>query len=309
MQSNERIFASISKVTFERKNYFRTCGTVLVDTVANKVYGLEIKRISASAEEESKGSPKFSKATELATKYGYWVGLAEVGEVISRYIGPALGYTLTFAHPFIVSATAKALNDKSMPITKLKPSLPVFLASFGLIDFAVTPLYLGTINRIVHLSNNSVHAALAAGSLLAGTAVSLTIEYLSLRFIWKNLILRGMERGTMKDELKGFFKEFNPLSIFNGFRHKNPTDNASEYFGQIFGIIESVYLWVQLAAVAVALVAVKIHDIRPDDFISEFFLRSAQWGKKFLEAVALAKCCVLAENKIRENQEAMGRDP
>jgi hypothetical protein len=287
--------------------HFSTGATVLADTITNGIYGIGLNGLGGSADKAKETHPRLSKAAELTTKYAFWVGTAYIGASLSGYTGPAAGYTIAYAHPFVVGAAVKIARTGAPALDFRKPSLGIFLASFGLLELASTPIFIGAMDKITHLSG-SVNAAVAALSFTLANAASLAFEYLGFRYLWRKLVLKDMAPGSVSDEAKGFLGEFNPLKLFRSGDQKNPASSAGGYVGQIWGNIESLWLWVQLAGLATAVAVAQLHPATPDNFIDLFFQKSALWGKKFLEALAIARCCVIVEKKIKENNEALGID-
>lgn len=289
------------------RDRLRSFGIVLTDSIVNGVYGLEAGSLSGPARRAREDFPRLSRATELGAKYAFWIGTAYLGSALSRHTGAAAGYTMAFAHPFILGAAVKIAKSDVPAMDLKKPSLPLFLASFGLLELASTPIFIATMNKVNGLTG-SVSGALAAGAFIAGNAAALAFEYLAFRYLWRRLILKGVEPGTFADEARGFVREFNPLKLLRNPAAPNPAQSAGEYIGQLWGIVESLWLAVQLAGVATAVAVAAFCQATPDNFIDLFFEKSALWGKKFLEALALARCCILVENKVRENNSSLGID-
>lgn len=290
-----------------KTSYFRSGAAVLADSIANGVYGVEARPLSDASREAREEYPRLSKATELGTKYAFWIGTAYLGSALSRHTGAAAGYTIAFAHPFIVGAAARVAKSNAPSVDIRRPSLPLFLASFGILELASTPIFIAVINQLTNMAG-SVSGTVAAGAFIAGNAAGLAFEYLGFRFLWKRFILKGVDPGTIADEAKGFIGEFNPLKLLRNPKAPNPARSGGEYIGQLWGIVESLWLWVQLAGVATAVAIAHFYPATPDNFIDLFFQKSALWGKKFLEALALARCCILIEGKTKENNEALGID-
>lgn len=283
-----------------KAGYFRSGALVLTDSIANKVYGLDVAAISRPAEAAREAHPRLSRGVELSAKYAFWIGTAFIGASISHHTGPAVGYTAAYAHPFLVGAAVKAAKSDLPAVELRKPGLGTFLASFGLVELASTPLFISALDRLSRLSPTLSPAA--AGLAAAGAGIlSAAFEYACFRLIWKHVVLRGREWGSIRDEARGFLSELDPSKLFRQGRNGGPASGAGEYAGQLWGIVESLWVWVQVAAVATAAAIAHFHLASHDDFIDSFFQCSALWGKKFLEVAALARCCVLVEAKTKEN--------
>jgi hypothetical protein len=287
------------------RNYFKSCGIVLADTLTNEIYGLGISRFAEPSKKAKEMHPRLSKATELAAKYAFWIGTAYLGAAISRHTGPAAGYTVAYAHPFVIGAGAKVVRSGSPALDFRRPSLGIFLASFGLLELASTPLFIAPMDKITHLAG-SVSAGIAALSFTAANVAGLAFEYLGFRYLWKRFVLRNIDAGGPMGEAKGFLSEFNPLKLFRSDNNRAPASTAGAYIGQLWGNIESLWLWVQLAGLATAVAITQFYQATPDNFIDLFFQKSALWGKKFLEALAIARCCIIVEDKIKENNAHLG---
>jgi hypothetical protein len=285
-----------------KAGYFKSSALVLTDTLANRVYGMDSKTIAVPADKAREAHPRLARALEVSAKYAFWIGTAYLGAEISHHTGPALGYTAAYAHPFIVGAAVKAAKSDLPSLEIRKPGLGTFLASFGLVELASTPLFISVMDKVSHMF--STLSPIAAGiSVAAANAIAVTLEYLGFRLLWKNIVLRGMDGGGFKDELKGFVKEFNPLKLFSSSKSGGQASSAGEYIGQIWGVVESLWLWVQVAGIATAAAIAHLHLATHDNLIDMFFQKSALWGKKFLEVFALSRCCILIESKIRENEK------
>ncbi len=285
-----------------RAGYFRTGATVLADTIANRVYGLDNAALSEAAARSRMEHPKTALALEHSAKYAFWIGTAFLGAGISRHTGPAIGYTAAYAHPFILGAAAKAIRSDLPSVDLRKPGLMTFLASFGLLELASTPLFISVAERIAHASS-SLSPLVAGAAVAAGNAAAIAFEYAGFRFLWKRVVLRGMESGRPKDELRGFLAEFNPMKLFRSPEPAGVASSAGEYVGRLWGIVESLWLWVQLAGIATAVAVAHLHTASPDGFIDLFYQKSAMWGKKFLEVFALARLCVLAEERMKDGKK------
>ncbi len=280
-----------------KSSYFRSCGVVLADTIANQIYGSGIPSISASSAIARKEHPKASAAVEHSAKYAFWIGTAFLGAQISRHTGPAVGYTAAYAHPFLVGAAAKAVRSDIPPLDARKPSVLAFLASFGLVELLTTPVFVASFERIAQAFHHL--DPLAAGvSEAAANALSFALEYAGFRLLWKKLVLRGMEGGTLRDELRGFIAEFDPLKLFRSTGAAGAPLTSGEYVGRLWGIVESLWLWVQLAGIATA-AAAALHNASADGLIDQYYQKSALWGKKFLEVFAFARLCALSESRIK----------
>ena len=288
-----------------KPGYFRSGALVLTDTLANKVYGLDAGGVSKPAEEARASHPRLAKGVEISAKYAFWIGTAFIGAGISHHTGPAVGYTAAYAHPFLIGAAVKAAKSGLPAMDIRKPGLGTFLASFGLVELASTPLFISAMERLSRLGS-TLSPAVAGLAVAGASVISAAFEYACFRSIWKGVVLRGREWGSLRDEARGFLAELDPTKILRQGGKGGPAANAGEYAGQLWGIVESLWLWVQVAAVATAAAIAHFHLATHDDFIDSFFQHSALWGKKFLEVAALARCCVLVEAKTKENNGSLG---
>ena len=307
----------LEKSSKRTRNYFKTCGLIFSNTLVNNLYGLEVTNLKHSAEEAKHQHPKLSKTVELTTKYSFWVGLALLGKVISDHTRPEIGYTAAYTHPFLVSLTGRYLKHKIQKgseehkddfnlLSSLKPDLKTYSATFSLTELASVPLFILVMNGVVSLSSGAVGMALGVASTILAAASTIVVEYLAFRYLWKKYVFHNVPKGNIADEFRGFISEFKPLRLFRQSQKPNPAHNDSEYLGQIWGVIETHYFWVQLGRAIVAAILVNVYNILPQDFVGLFFEKSAQWGKLFLDGAVSAKHYIAIEKKLKENNESLG---
>ncbi len=287
-------------------SYFRSCAAVLTDTLANQIYGTGSPSLASAADIARKEHPKASLAVEQSAKYAFWIGAAFLGSQISRHTGPAFGYTAAYAHPFVVGAAVRAVRSDLPKMEARKPGLIAFLASFGAVELLSTPIFIAAFERLSRIAGR-LDPLTAGASEAAANVLSFALEYAGFRLIWKKLVLRDMEGGSIRDELRGFLAEFNPLKLFRSRPPYGAPSTSGESAGRMWGIVSSLWLWVQIAGIATAAAVASLHQASADNLIDLFYQKSALWGKKFLEVFALARLCVLAEERLKDGRKE--KDP
>jgi hypothetical protein len=293
---------------------FKSALSVVADAFANEFYGLDSEKLKKKAERARESHPRLSKAVGLATKYCYWVGLSFAGRELSRHIGPEIGYSLAFTHPFLLRTAvqygrhkAEKRKERFSLLSQFKPDIPTFEAIFNLTEQMTIPIYIATANAVVNLAGK-VSAGLAIGSVAAATVVSYAVDYLCFRHLWKRRVLKDSPQGTFADEAKGFAKEFASHRIFSNKSGSNPAKTASEYVGQIWGVIESHMLWLQAGFAAIAAATAAFFDFSPKEFVAALYLNAALWGHELAESIISAKIYISMADKFRENNKHLGLD-
>lgn len=309
------------------RDYFKACGTVMADRIINKIYGLEIKQLSQNAKKAKEDYPKSTKAVELATSWGFWYLIATIGERFSNFIGDTLpstfegktrelvgitiGYTTAFTHPTFVSLSNGLLRLKTGFKELTTPSIRAYSTTFALLEVVSTPLALYAMSRMLDFASGSVSVPLAMLSTIAMTAITLPFEYVGFQLIWKRFVLSDFPRGNWKDGLRESAKEFwlNISRIFRKEQPKNPAKTASGYAGQIFGVMESNWIFIQLGRALVAGLVAFLYPLPAYKFMEIYIAKSAAWGKGVFDSVVSAKNYADEETKIEENNKHLGINP
>ena len=306
------------------KSYFKMSRTVLIDTLQD-VYCLKQPKKQDSESTITKlecGHPKFTKWTRRTIKYGYWFGLARIGTLLSSTVGSTLAYTLTVYHPFFVGAGVKYVRSKNVQIADpqpktiiaklnslaalLKPDRATQVLTFSILEVASLPAFVAVIEKIAELAKGTVSPLLAVTSVTAGMLTATAIEYVGFRTIWKNFVLRGIESGSVKDELEGFLKEFSPLRLFVS-RKSEPAENTNEYIGQIWGVIESYWIWIQVGRLAIAATLTSLANLDAREFVTTFMTVLIGGFAIFVDLI-IPRYVEGMQKKLKENNEHLGLD-
>lgn len=248
------------KRTLKRTRGFRAVSAVMVDTLANRTYSLDLEKAKERAEKVKKENPKLYRRTALATRYGFWLVFPVVERAISKVTGSIISCGLVYSNPLVVSYLVKAYrhrfkgdgNDNGL---MSKPALPAYIGTVAVITTVSFPSLIYLIDRIAErLTNGPVTPLVALVSVTVASTVAVGIELLSLYQAWKRIVLRKMEnRGTFKDGLNGFIKEFKPFSLLSKKKKESaPAESAAEYAGQLCGIVEKHYFWIRSIRIAFA---------------------------------------------------------
>lgn len=303
---------------------FRTVCTVMADTLANKTYELRIAKLKKSSEEAEAAHPKLYKATKFATRFSFWTGMAVAERLLSQGLGmgSVLSCGIVYGHIYPASILAQRIKERIHPPTEgkksgIKPSGAAYMGALSIAEVFSIPLYTFVMSRAVHLSQGLVHPLLAAFSVVAATAAAIAFEYPAFRIIWKKFVLRNMPAGTIGDDVRGFVDEFRPLALFIGWKAGHPVKSAAEYIGQIWGVIESHWIWLQsfrvafAAAFTLAVGAIpKLAVLFPTDparFVDSMFSAMVVVGTMVGSAVSSRNFdAILA--KIEENNKSLGID-
>ncbi|MBI5051382.1 hypothetical protein HZC08_01350 [Candidatus Micrarchaeota archaeon] len=305
------------------KSYFKTTAIVMADGIINGIYGLEIKRLSASSKKVRESNPRLSKTIDFAAKLGFWYGVTQLGallggcinghiseavkEYVGKYAGTIVGYTIAFVHPTLVNLV------RYIPLFNLnrgrkfsdefsKPGIRAYSTTFALAELISMPLALFAMQRVLNLAGNSVTVGIAVASTITMTLVGLVIEYPLFKYVWKKFVLKGMKNGNIKDELKGFSGEFNPSRLLKPKQTLVIPSTSDEYVGQIWGVFESNWIWVQGVRILFSGLLAAIYSTSPKDFMDLFFKESAKWKIHFDSTIS-AKNYAEVEQKIGANEQ------
>ncbi|MBS3067702.1 hypothetical protein J4450_03300 [Candidatus Micrarchaeota archaeon] len=281
--------------------------------VVNKIWDLGIESLEKDREKAKKKYPKTSKVTELAIQYTYAIGIAFLGKGLTKALFDvdALGYGLAYVHPFLIKTGYRYFQhrkkegmEKFSILGDLQPNMSTYNASFALIDSVSTAIFLYNVEKIVETNSTTINPTTAAISMLVGTVIAFIIEYIAFRHIWISRVLANMEKGKISDDIKGFTNEFKRTYCPKK-QEKQSAGNASEYVGQIWGVIESHWIWIQIVRITFAALIAAIYPIAPTEFLKVYNDKSAEWGKVYLDSFISAKNWAAVQKKLDENNEAL----
>lgn len=298
----------------QRPGYFRTSFSVMADTFKD-IYGIRPKdsalpkqaphmvlpdQKSPDSIAPAADHPSFRKWLGRGMKYAYWFGLSQVAKICGKVVGQSVAFTAIIYHPFFVSSALRIkrsgqeekVGDEAKQQTSFKekavsafknlraivaPDRATQVLTYCILEMASTPVFISTIVAVASLTTDTVSPLLAVASVTAGTGVALALEYVGYRALWKNVVLRGIDRGSIKDDLKGFIEEFKPLRLFGLYKKTKPAETACEYVGQTYGVIESYWIWVQAGRLALAGVLASLFSLTPTDFIGAYLGSVLSW--------------------------------
>ncbi|MBI5046669.1 hypothetical protein HZC07_02970, partial [Candidatus Micrarchaeota archaeon] len=100
--------------------------------------------------------------------------------------------------------------------------------------------------------------------------------------------------------------EFNPLRFFGVEVQSKPATTASEYVGQLWGIIESHWIWSQVVRTLFAAAIAIVYPSEPGKFIPLLFTKSAEWGRTLIDNFVFVRNRVDIQKKMDENNKANG---
>jgi hypothetical protein len=280
-------------------------------------------------EAEEQDHPVFRKWAGRIAKYAYWFGLSRLANSLGAVIGQSIAFTAIIYHPFFVSSSIRLarsrIEEKAGEIEATKHDEPKKLVdgirstlkrlgsvlvpdratqvlTFCLLELITTPIFISVIDAVAKTSEGVVSPIKAALGVILGTGAALVLEYIGYRTAWKNAVLRDIDKGSIKDDLKGVIGEFKPLRLFGLHKETKPADNASEYVGQIYGVIESYWIWIQAGRVAVAAGLAGVFDLTPAGFIGAYLGALMSWYGFAVDAV-LPMYIEAMKQKLRENNK------
>jgi len=276
------------------KTIGRVAGIATANTAINKMYGLEWKALEKKADEENANHPKLTKTVKLAVYYGFGIAFARLGSWLSGYIWQELGYTIAFSHPFAISTAVRYIKQKLRNYANgakekfqlFKANLQGYMATFAVIEMVSMLIYVKVAKMIVEMTTKPVSAVLSVCALITATAAATVFEIVGYLFIWrmtarKSEVEREKETGkksSFYDLLEGARKEFRPFRMFSRNNKSEPARTVNEEVGQIWGIIESYWLWIQALRFVVGALIVKVYHVMPCEFVDKIFEKTAQWG-------------------------------
>ncbi|MFA6530543.1 MAG: hypothetical protein WCT31_02345 [Candidatus Micrarchaeia archaeon] len=283
------------------RDYFKSCGVVMADRLVNGAYGLQLDRLSEKAKRAKLDYPKTEKVVGAISEYGFMFTLAKLGGMLGKITGDTLGYFLVFTHPTIVSLANGFLRLKTGMDELFKPSIRAYITTFALFEIGTTPLAFTILNTVAKLSEKAVSIPVAVLATVAMAAITLPLEYVGFRFIWSRFILKDVPKGTLMDGVRQFVKEVHPSRFFGKTVPENPAKNASEYVGQIFGVMESNWIFVQLKRAIVSGTVVALYSVSPTEFLGVYLEKSAAWATGLFETFAAGKNYRQVKSKMDAN--------
>lgn len=297
-----------STPTVQRPGTFKTIYTVALDTLANKTYDFNRTKLKERAEGCTNAYPKISKVTSFGLRYTYGLGLAYAERLISAHTGPIVSSTIVYSHPFLLSKLYSWLNSKICPTemehSTKKPSIATYSGTFALLENCSIPLYFGLMGAIATFSNpiSPQLAVLAVG--LANLA-AVIVEFVGFTVIWSKKVLLDVPKGKLSDLYHGFFDEFHPFKIYSSKHEPHPAKSTFEYIGQLWGVIESYCIWIQLTRLVYAVAMVLTIPVTPIQFVDSFVGFTAKWGFGVVSGLFTAKYTDSLSDKIEENNNSV----
>jgi hypothetical protein len=323
----------------EPKGYFRTACTVMLDTIANRTYDLRIRPVESQAKKAVETHPRFSGQAEFWTRYAYTVGLsglcrgiaAMAKESANRFVreaGPVLISGLASAHiwlaskaiRYVASQAGKYLGRSKDDESKQadgKPSLASYIGIFGVRDIAYVATHDSVATAIAKLSQGHVKPFVAVCAVIAGTVAGLAADGLLFWAAWKRSLGSSQKTpdGGFKAFLQGVMSEFHPLCVMRGLLRtaflrreeetaRRPPASASEYAGQLWGIMESHFLWTQ-AMRAVAAAGIAMAGVEPAMFVTTLWAFMSKYVY-VITAFISAKYQKASDKKIKESNRSLG---
>ena len=240
--------------------------------------------------------------------------------------------------PEFVKKVGRCLQHKEKgeePISESKPSKPtsaIYIGSFALVDPAFIVTYASVATAIAGLSNSVVKPATAALAVVIGTVSGLIVDCALFGWFWTKKVLRNMPHGSPRDEIhdfkRGIASEFRPISVIVDVARSiagmvwkaigiseqssapphqpNPAKSAGEYAGQLWGVMESHFIWLQGLRMVFAIITTTVASVQPALFMTALWANSAMWGYDIIGGFMLAKYYGAIERKIEENNKQMG---
>ncbi|MEK6979145.1 MAG: hypothetical protein AABW86_02900 [Candidatus Micrarchaeota archaeon] len=282
--------AEWAKWNYER---VRTAATAGGNVIVNKTMSLSLVSKRAKKLEEKANSEKkqHETAVELGETFGFWpvvYGLSKLGEKISQFTGPIIGYTVALMVPAGIKkilTTVKKLTHKEKNAGKPdEKNFTDYLFNIGLTSLAVVPTYFLTIQIVVDGATRHVSALRAAVAIIAATITSTIAEWGTFALFWKANNEKKSLGNVLKDltrihEWKDFFR-----GVKNGFneaifrKEKESCDqcqqNLMEEAGHLMAIRDFYFLPIQLMrtfwAVLIGMGAFELTTAK--DFIDTFFV-------------------------------------
>jgi len=227
----------------------------------------------------------------------------------------------------------KAEEPKASELKPSKPTSAIYIGSFALVDPAFIVTYASVTTAIAGLSNGVVKPAMAACAVVVGIISGLIVDCALFGLFWAKKVLRNAPQGNIRDELRGFLRgiasEFRPIlvvvdmahTIADNVRkllriskqttaprphHPNPAKSAGEYAGQLWGVMESHFIWLQGLRMVFAIITTTVASVQPALFMTALWANSAMWGYDIIGGFMLAKYYGAIERKIEENNKRMG---
>jgi len=212
---------------------------------------------------------------------------------------------------YVKRGTSKSAEGQKTGLLS-KPDIATYSGTFAVVELASIPTYVFVADRIVRALSDSIATPLvAAAAILLGNLTAMAIEYLTFRYIWKKKVLKDMPPGTIRDEWKGFASEFKPSKLFSGNQVKEPAKTASGYIGELWGVIERHFLWVQATRIAFAAAFTALFVVPAKTFIDQLFTAMAACGFGLVMGVVTAKYFQSVSDKTEANapKEKDASDP
>jgi hypothetical protein len=277
-------------------DYFKTSAIVMTDRIFNGIYGFDSVKLRQKAEIKENLHPRLSKTVKIATSWGFWYAMAKLGGEISKNIGELAGYSLVQIHPLAVSLSKHIKNIQDGFKDLLKPSIRSFILPFQIIELVSIPLFIKTLESVANLASSTVGIGLAVISVTAAWTSVIIFEFVGFKLFWKNLVLREMEKGQLKEDLFSPAKNFNPLNLS---KSQPIPKTSSEYVGQLLGISLSNFVWLQGVRMVVAGLVSHIYSPSPSEFVNLFIQKSAEW-KGWLDSIVYGFNASQVQSRIEE---------
>ena len=309
-----------------------------------RTFAIEAPLITESAKELEKRHPLVSKIAEFSTYYTVGFASAEYARSFIQYLE---SYKVPYAKEIAITAIASLPVVPNLLVTAIKTALDVkkldvnlfeipglFMQKLGDIlrkaDFAALtlvysvleiPITWGFVSLIKGVAGDSMERI---SSLRAGAAIGLAtvfagaVSYGGFIFAWAKFAQRNLPKGHPKDFVKGFaetisltriWREIGELAgICKGDKKMPKPETVMQEIGQLVGISESHYAYVQALRIGSAFVIGYLANVMRGNFVIEFFCICARnWISAAMDIIG-----ALNSVQIRaylENQQGQSLQP
>lgn len=281
--------------------------TVMLDTLANRTYSLDMEPLRKEAEAIRSERPKLYDRATFFTRYSFWLVFPLVERLISRFTGSVISCALVYSNPLVVSSIVKSWRNRSKKNKggiMSRPNIASYIGTFAIATSISYPTFIFLVDKLSQrLSDGAVTPLAAAGSVALASMTTMALEQLAFYHIWKRWVLRKLPRGSFKDAAKGFISEFKPFQLFSRKKEPKPAETAGQYVGQLCGVVEKHFFWVRTMRVIFATALAAIFTIPAAAFASSFLTAMAAVGFGVFIAAITAKYYDNISNRIDENNK------
>ncbi len=271
----------VRSVGVASRDYFKACGIVMADRLINRTYGLDATSLSIRASQCRQEYPRFGTAVDYFGIMASALGVLFLGRWLKDSIGSGLGYTAAYLHQSAIALTYRGIKNKlvqsrtgeELPFIALRHDIVGSSNCYFLAELVSLPAY-NTILETMN-SHSSLSSRLSTGllSMAIASIFMICADYRLFYSIWKKNVLGDVSQDDFQSFKKGLLSELNPLRVFRRITKEKiselPSDN-DEYTGQLEGISESHYFWLQLLRFVRVSVALAFNPGSPD-FLSAYY--------------------------------------